>query len=389
MSVNPKIIEKWREITARQAERSAESAVRLPRFAVVGAGHGGLAMAAQLAVRGFSVNLFSRSPQRIQPLRFRGGIDLEGPVSGFGELHIATDRMGAALRGVDVVMVVVPATGHREVARLCAPHLKSGQIVVLNPGRTGGALEFLQVLRENGNWSDVIVAEAQTFIYASRATGPTSAKIFGVKRGVALAALPAGRTQEVLETLAPAFPQFYAAESVLETSLDNMGAIFHPAVTILNSARIETAGGDFDYYHQGISPSVARILEEMDAERVAVAQALGVPARSAREWLGEAYDARGETLLEAVRNNQSYAGIKAPTSLDHRYIFEDVPASLVPIASLGEHLGVPVPVIRSIIQLASVIHRIDYWSVGRTVERLGLKGLCPEGIRRLAMEGVS
>lgn len=382
MSANPKVIENWREVTARQA-------CSRPRFAVVGAGHGGLAMAAELAVRNFCVNLFSRSASRVEPLRFRGGIDLEGPISGFGELHLATDHISAALWGADVVMVVVPATGHQEIARLCAPHLTGGQIVVLNPGRTGGALEFLQVLRENGNRSDVIVAEAQTFIYASRATGPTSARIFGVKRGVALAALPADRTQEVLEVLAPAFPQFFAAESVLETSLDNMGAIFHPAVTLLNSARIETTGGDFDYYHQGISPAVARILEDMDTERVAVARALGVPARSAREWLGEAYGAEGETLLEAVHSNESYAGIKAPSTLDHRYLFEDVPASLVPIASLGEHLGIPVPTIKSVIHLASVMHGVDYWSLGRTVDRLGLKGLCPEGIRRLAIEGVS
>lgn len=360
-----------------------------PRFAVVGAGNGGLAMAAHLGLKGFAVNLYNRTAQRIEHVRARGGIELAGEVEGFGSVGVATADIAEALDGVDVVMVVVPASGHADVARVCAPNLRDGQVVVLNPGRTGGALEFEKVVREAGNRADVVIAEAQTFIYASRSLGPAQARIFGVKNVVPLAALPAGATPRVLHLVNRAYPQFVAAPNVLKTSLDNMGAIFHPGLTLLNCARIESTQGEFEYYREGVTPTVASILEVMDAERVRVAGALGVRALSALEWLEAAYSATGESLLEAMRSNEGYKGIKAPPSLRHRYIFEDVPASLVPISSIGKMLGVPTPTLDCMIHLASLAHQTDYVAVGRTVETLGIAGMRAEEIMDLVTRGRS
>jgi len=47
----------------------------------------------------------------------------------------------------------------------------------------------------------------------------------------ALAALPATRTQLVLDAICPIYPQFIDGGNVLQTSLNNMGAIFHRALT--------------------------------------------------------------------------------------------------------------------------------------------------------------
>lgn len=352
-----------------------------PRFTVLGAGNGGLALAGHLGIMGYSVALWGRSAQRVAPVSARKGVVLEGKVEGFGPVRLATNFLPAAIAAGDVIMVVVPASAHREIALRCAPHLRDGQIILLNPGRTGGAIEFAHTLRMAGCRADVLVGEAQTFLYASRMTGPANAKIYEMKRQVTIAALPASRTGELLDAVTGAFPQFVAARSVLETSLDNMGAIFHPGLTILNSARIEATGGTFDYYHEGITPAVARVLEAMDEERCAVAHALGIQATTARDWLASAYGAEGATLYDAVRANRAYAGIKAPETMQHRYIWEDVPASLVPIASLGDMLGVPTPALKNIIHLASLIHGTDYWALGRTVDRLGLAGWDAETIR--------
>ena len=173
----------------------------------------------------------------------------------------------------------------------------------------------------------------------------------------------------------------------MKTSLDNIGAIFHPAVTVLNAARIESTSGDFDYYTDGITPAVSLILEAMDKERVSVAEALGFRAMSAREWLYIAYDAAGRTLYEAMRANRGYDGIKAPKTVYHRYITEDIPMSLVPIASLGRLVSVPTPTNDSIILLGSAIHGVDYWAIGRTAESLGLAGMTLKDIRRYILEG--
>jgi len=357
---------------------------KTPVFCVLGAGHGGLAMAGHLALMGFTVNLFNRTEERIWAVQQRGGIELDGEIEGFGKLNVITHKIEEAIKDVDVLMVVVPASGHRFMAETCAPFLEDGQIVVLNPGRTLGAIEFKQVLKEKGCAADVIVSEAQTLIYASRVTNPGQAKIFRIKNSVPLASIPSYKIPEVLKVVRKAYPQFAPGTNVFRTSFDNIGAVFHPAITLLNAGWIEDKH-DFEFYVQGASASVCRVLEALDAERVAVAAALGINSITAREWLYRAYDATGRNLHEAMMANVGYRGLAAPNTLNVRYLTEDVPMSLVPMASLGEMLGVAVPTIRSIIHLASIIHGSDFWAEGRTVEKLGIAGMSVKALRFLGL----
>ncbi len=352
-------------------------------YCVMGAGNGGLAMAGHLGILGYPVSLYNRTDEKLDGVRWHGGIKVEGAVSGFGPVRKATSDVSEAVSDADVVMVVTPSTAHRGLAAAMAPFLRDGQLVVLNPGRTGGALEFRKVFHDSGMSAAVVVAETQTFLYASRAQSRWEAHIFRVKNSVPFATLPSFWIPEALGILAAPFPQFVAGNNVLATSLENIGAVFHPALTILNAGWIESTHGDFDYYLQGITPSVAKLLERIDAERLAVASAVGVRSVSAREWLYLSYDSPGKNLYEAITNTGSYRGIKAPPGIDHRYISEDVPMSLVPLASLGSMLGVPTPAIDMIIRLGSILHSTDYWAIGRTVESLGLAGLTVKQIRHL------
>ncbi len=360
------------------------------RYLVIGAGHGGKAMAAHLALMGFPVSLYNRTAEHVSAIKMRSGIDLEsydGGPRGFGHLALVTSDMREALAEADIVMVVVPASAHADIAAAAAPHLRDGQIVLLNPGRTGGALEFVKVLRDSACQADVSVAEAETLIYASRSEGPAQARIFRIKEAVPIAALPATRTTRVLDALAAAYPRFIDGVSVLHTSLNNMGAIFHPGLALLNAARIESTRGEFEFYIDGVTPSVARILEALDRERVTVASAMGIRARTAQEWLKMAYNAYGNNLYEAIHNQSGYYGIMAPATLQHRYITEDVPMSLVPIAALGQRYGVSVRGMDSIIRLACIIHQTDYWRRGRTLDKLGIEQLSVEELVHYVNEG--
>lgn len=357
------------------------------KFCVLGAGHGGLAMAGHLAIKGFHVNLYNRGRRRIRPVTHRKKIKIEGELKGFGNVEVVSTHIEECIKDVDILMVVVPSTGHQFIAHTCAPYLKENQIVVLNPGRTGGALEFYNILKQQGTTEFPFLAEAQTFLYASRALGPAHAKIFSVKHAVPLATLPAYWIPGVLKVINRAFPQFVPGDNIFKTSFDNIGAIFHPALTIMNTAWIEETHGDFEFYIQGASLSTAKILERLDRERLEVAGALGIKAMSAKNWLYTAYSAAGRNLHEAIQDNPGYLGLKAPDRLHHRYIDEDVPMSLVPLASLGDMLNVATPTIKSIIHLASIIRSIDFWEKGRTVEKLGLKGMSIRDIRLLAVAG--
>jgi opine dehydrogenase len=362
----------------------------IEEYTVIGAGHGGKAMAAHLALMGFKVTLYNRTFAHIEAIKARGGIDLEGEGGphGFANLANVTSDIKEAVESSKVIMVVVPSSAHSDIARTTAPYLKDGQIVILHPGRTCGAIEFRKVLDDQGCTADVTVAEAETFIYASRSDGPAQSHIFRIKEAVPLAALPATRTSQVLEAICPAYPQFIDGGNVLRTGLNNMGAIFHPALTLLNAGWIEATHGDYQFYIDGVTPSVARVLEVLDRERVTVASSLGLRARTSLEWLELAYNTTGSDLHEAIHNQPGYYGIKAPSTLHHRYIFEDVPMSLVPIASLGERFGVSVRGIESIVRLACIVHHTDYWRRGRTVEKLGLSDLSVSELTTYVNEGI-
>ncbi len=361
------------------------------KFTVIGAGNGGKAMAAHLAIMEQDVTLFNRTFTHIEVIARRGGIDLESPPGGphgFGTLSKVTDDIQEALADTEVIMVVVPSSGHANIARLVAPYLKDGHILILHPGRTCGAIEFRQVLNSTGCKADIVLAEAETFIYASRSDGPSQARIFRIKEAVPMAALPASDTPAALAAVKDVYPQFIDGINVLETGLNNMGAVFHPALAILNAGRIESTHGDFEFYIDGVTPSVARVLEVVDRERVTVASAMGLRARSAMDWLQLAYNVQGETLFEAIQNQTGYYGINAPSTLKHRYITEDVPMSLVPIAELGERYGVSVNGINAMIRLGCILHSTDYWRKGRTLDKLGIKNLSVTELTRYVNEGV-
>ncbi|MEA4812681.1 MAG: NAD/NADP octopine/nopaline dehydrogenase family protein [Anaerolineaceae bacterium] len=361
------------------------------KITVIGAGNGGKAMAAHLALMGKDVTLFNRTFEHIAVIAERGGIDLDYPegISGFGKLAKVTDNIETALKESNLIMVVVPSTGHRDIASITAPYLRDEHILVLHPGRTCGAIEFYQVLKQEGCKTKPAIAEAETFIFASRSEGPSQARLFRIKESVPLAALPANRTPEVLKAIHTAYPQYIHGGNVLKTGLNNMGAIFHPALAMLNTGWIEATHGEFEFYVDGVTPSVAKVLEVLDRERVTVASALGLRARTGLEWLDLAYNARGDNLYEAMHNQSGYYGIKAPPTMNHRYLTEEMPMSLVPIASLGERYGVAVNGINSIIRLGCFMHNTDYWRKGRTIEKLGIKELSIDELTKFVETGES
>jgi len=357
------------------------------KIAILGAGNGAHAMAGHLGMLGFLIRLYNKFEEELTAMREQGGVTVEGAIEGFGPVELVTTDPEPVVGWADVIMVVVPAFAHRFMAQICAPYLRDGQIILLNPGRTGGALEFAQVLQQYDVRRRIYIAEAQSLVYACRISGPARVRIMGIKRQVPVAALPASDNPHVLAVIQQLYPQFTPAANVLETGLDNIGAVFHPATVILNANRIE-AGEDFEFY-RGITPTVAGFLEVVDRERVAVAEAYGVAVESAADWLLHTYEGvKGDTLYERIQSNPAYAGIKAPKTLNTRYITEDVPCSLVPIASLAEVAGIPTPASRALVDISCALFGRDFWAEGRSLENLGLAGMTVEQIKEFVEIGI-
>lgn len=356
-----------------------------PACAVIGAGNSGYGLAADLGFRGYPTRLFDLPSfsAALEPVAASRGLRLRGARGeGFAPVEAATSDAAAALEGAAFVFIVVPGYGQEAMAHAIAPHLAEGQAVVLFPGNMGGALECARVFRR-GARARVLLGEGSSFIFACKKDGPDGVWIRGVKQGLPVAALPASDTPALLERLQPVFPECAPARDVLDTSLNNINHMVHPPAALLNVARSEVHGGDWSFFLEGMSPAVCRVMERIDEERLALVAALGLPRVSLLEWTLRFYahqGMRGATLHEAFSTTPVHAAARAPASVEHRYFTEDVPYGLVPIASLAESLGIPVPMTRALIDLAGAACGRNFWAEGRTIDRLGLRAMTARDI---------
>ncbi|MGD9526518.1 NAD/NADP octopine/nopaline dehydrogenase family protein [Pseudonocardia sp.] len=361
--------------------------------AVLGAGNGGLAAAADLTLRGHTVRLFSRTPAPLDPVREAGGITLEGAAgSGLAVTELLTTDLAAAVSGADLVMLVVPATALAPYAALLAPHLTAGQPVFLNPGGTGGALALHAALRAEGFRGELRIAEVSTLTYACRTCGPAAVRISNVAPRLPFAAFPGRAAAQLHELVAPLYPAVRRCGSVLETGLANLNAVEHPPQILLNTGWVEHTRGDFYFYYEGTTPSVGRVIDAVDRERLALAAALGAPAVR----FVDAFRDAGYTTPEAAATGSTYIAMqhsaanrwfRSPPSLDHRYVHEDVGHGLVPWTEWARLAGVPTPVMDGLVTLAGAATGRDYRRDGLTAARMGLAGIGTGGIVRFLDAG--
>jgi opine dehydrogenase len=360
--------------------------------AILGAGHGGFAAAADLTHRGYSVRLHARNPERFAALRERGGIEARGIVQGHVPVSVTTTDVAEAVKGADLIMLVVPSVAHEPYARALAPALEANQPVFLNPGHTGGGLHFLHELRKSGYRGPIKTCETVSLTYVTRMEGSATVGIYSYIKQLGFGALPGKHTDELYDLVKPLYPEIRKATSVIETALSNMNAVFHPPGMVMNAGWIEHTDGNFLFYKEGMTESIGRVTAAIDAERIAVAKALDVPHTTFLDSFFNAglttKEARDSgNIARACKESAPNATIKSPASLDHRYMHEDVGYGLVPMAALGRLAGVPTPTVDSLVHIAGLLVGIDYAREGLTLEKLGLAGKTPAEVMKFVAEG--
>lgn len=346
------------------------------KITIIGAGNGGQAMAGHFAMLGHTVCLYNRTPKRIAEIADHKSIMLNEAIRGIGYLNKVTSCIEEALKEAELIMVTTVANAHKELAEKMAPYVQKGQIIILNPGRTLGAYEFGSTLRNNTE-KKVYVAEAQSLIYACRIEMPGQVRVIGIKDKVLLAAYPKNDTDKVLAVVNAVYPCFIKAGSVLETSLENIGAILHPSVIMLNAATIERGQGF--YFYNDMTNSVAGFIEQIDHERLLVGEAYKLKLRSVYEWVSYAYSGvEGETLCEKIKSNNAYYKILAPNSLHSRLMLEDVPTGILPLSELGRLAGVKTPLMDAVLNISESLLKVDFRKNGRTLKNIGIDNLSKE-----------
>ena len=359
--------------------------------AIIGAGGGGNFLVVHLGLARFKLRLHDLDDARLTDIRARGGIDVDGERSGFAPVELATTDLAAAANGADVIIIVTGGNTQETVARSLAPLLRDGQLILLIQGNTGGSLVVRRALSNAGCKANIDIAEMDNYPYSCRRLGPTRILPVVTKRWLQIAAFPGDRIDAVFPRLSPLFPTAVAVRNVLYTGFTNANAMLHVANCVANAGLIERGGG-YKFYAEGVTPAVARMYEAINAERVAVAQALGATVPDLADWWERAYGVRTATLVETAQRltfdpDGPYQGTGTPNSLRHKFIAEDVPTGLIPMSALGRAAGVPTPAIDALVAVAKIMTGQSFAAEARTLERLGLSGMSVDQIRKVAHTG--
>lgn len=337
------------------------------RVMVCGGGHQGLSMAAHLAMSGVETTLWNRTREHIRTVIEEGCIKSSGVVNGIATPFCVSDTIEDTI--ADVIMVTTPSIAIRDIAKKLVPYMDKKKVVVLNPGRTFGAVEFADTLIKCGIKELPHIAETQSIVYTCRRDSGNTVEIFALKNDIKIASLQGDDIDYIMEHIPNCIRRCLTpVSSIMETSMSNVGMILHCAPVLMNVGWIESPNTDFKYYYDGISRSVATFLEKMDAERVKTAKSYGCNVETVAEWLRRIYNSSGDNLFECIRSTKPYNKIDAPTSIYHRYVLEDIPCGLVPVESLADRRGIDTKNISIIIDLASSVYDIDFRKDGRNFD---------------------
>ena len=380
--------------TAEQAGDEYPQEGRTMRVTIIGCGNGAFAAAADLTSRGHEITVYANETHKrhFEPIKDNVvSLTNEGKTCDV-KIHKFTCDIEDALADAEVIMPIIPANAHESIALEIAPHLKDDDRIMLVPGSTGGALVFAKILAEHSDARWLRISEMHTLPYACRKEGPAKVKILLNVRRLFFACFPSIYNEEMFSIAEELYPACELVNDVLETSLNNGNATTHPAPVVLSAAKIERGmaeGKPHYHYEEGITPSVANVIQAIDDERKAICGALGYDELDVKDRLFDmGYTSDKSSVYAAIRSSKdSFLPLEGPNNLDGRYLTEDTPFSLVAMSEIAKIKGVATPMMDAIVNIANALKSENYWASGRTLEKMGLDGMSFEQIKHYLETG--
>ena len=358
-------------------------------IAVLGGGHGCYAAAAHLSEQGHHVRFWRRDAEAFAPVLESNTVTVKD-FKGERDVAIAvvTTDLALAVRGAELVVIPLPSLSHEALAEQLAPHLEAGQVVFLPPG-TFGSFLFARALARSGNPADVSFAETGTLPYLARKHGDNRVVISGYATRLPTGVLPARNSEHALKVIGAAYP-VEPCEDALSGALMNAGPIIHPPLILMNAGPLEHFDV-WDIHNEGTQPSIRRVTDALDAERIALREALGYgaphfPLRDHYNKAGEGDEwMYGRAAHERLTDSGDWReDIDLKT---HRYMLEDTRLGLSFLVSVGRWLGVPTPVAEGLLSIATPVSERPLYEEGRTLDNLGLARCTQQQLQSLLQQG--
>jgi opine dehydrogenase len=354
------------------------------RVCILGAGSIAFGMAAALAEGGHRPVLWSPSGRstadlaRGEPLRATGAVEFSAPVD-------VASTGAEAVAGADAVIVALPGYGHKAVLEAAAPHLSAGQPMIVSSHASFGALYLSKLLAARGVALPITVWG--TTVVTGRKQSGTHVHVATIRQKIDLATVPEGRIEEGHALCTALFgDRFVRRDGFLAIQLSNLNPQNHLGIALCNVTRMER-GEDWGQ-GENVTPAVGRFIEALDAERLAIAEAFGLSVRTVREHFSLSFHVPIGTVAEM--NQAMHAagrGGKGPTTLQTRYVLEDVPFGLVPTQALGRLVDRPALLHEAGTRIFSALYGRDLALDNDLLPEIGLESLSIDELRDLSRDG--
>lgn len=347
------------------------------RIAILGAGNGGSAVAADLTIKGHDVTLIKTS-DTMHKAHFQYLKDTNGKIVMVENVKTTTVMLNrvstdlSLVENAELIIIYVQTNYHDSLIRRIAPFLKDGHTILIEPGYLSTAY-----FNEYCSNVDITIIEAESSPIDCRIVEPGIIKVSFRNVRNPLGVYPVGHKDGIEGKMGQLGYNFYYLSSVIEAALHNPNLIVHTVGAVMSIPRIEYSKGDYCMYWEVFTPSVWNILLELDNEKMNVLERLGCPkisyvdACKYRNTLDENMDATAVFFEYAHSPNV----VQGPHVVDSRYITEDVSQGLVLLESLAKKFNISTPICSALIDIAGAALKKDFRREGRTLERLGAKNV--------------
>lgn len=342
------------------------------RITIIGCGNAGLIHAAKLIEKGHEVALLKTSSTNsdfYNIIKSEGGYNVKDDTNGgnrfFVRPSIVTRNVEKAIGFGDIIMVMTTTLQHESIAKLIAPFVRDGQIIVLVPGYLGSLIFKKHIDKK------IIYSEWETTAYNGRIMDSMYVRISFYNPRNAISVSPSNEAENVLSILSQCFSNTqYLRRNLLESALHNPNYIVHPIGILFSASRIEHSKGEFWMYKEAFTDSVVNVIKAFDVEKNKMLQAFGCQPLDyfeAAKWRNEEnLDVDAMTVFKSFADSSN----KGPSFVNHRYLLEDVPMGLGLYVSIGKILGIDTSIQESIISLSSALLNKDLKSNARTIQSL-------------------
>jgi len=352
--------------------------------AILGAGAIAYGAAVLLEHSGHRATLWSPSGERTRRLVVGEALTASGAVAGSFHPRIAVDAASAVADG-EAILIALPANGHKRVMDAVAPHIQPHHTVLISSHASLGALYLSRLLAGRG--VTVPIVAWGTTVTSGRQPDPVSVQVSTVRARIDIATIPESRSDDGLAVCQALFgDRFVVREDLLAITLSNLNPQNHMGIALCNLTRMER--GEQWSQGQNVTSTVGRLLEALDTERLAIAEALGLSVRTIFEHFHLSFHVAPDSV--SAMNQAMHAagrGGTGPATAESRYVLEDVPFGLVVTVWLGRLVGRPAILHEAGIRIFSALYGRDFEAENDLLPALDLAAMNLEELRRLCRSG--